>query len=68
VTAGLVPDVDTLERTLEASGALRASMSGSGTAVYGIFHDEVTARIAIDAVDAPFVGVYEPLSRGVEIV
>jgi 4-diphosphocytidyl-2-C-methyl-D-erythritol kinase len=68
VTAGLVPDVDALERTLLASAALGASMSGSGTAVYGIFHDEVTARIAIDAVDAPFVGVYEPVSRGVKIV
>ncbi len=57
-----------LERTLLASGALGASMSGSGTAVFGIFDDEETAGIAKDTVDAPFVGVYEPVSHGVENV
>jgi 4-diphosphocytidyl-2-C-methyl-D-erythritol kinase len=68
VTAGFVPEVAALEQTLLASGALGASMSGSGTAAYGIFHDARTAGIARDAVDAPFVGVYEPVSRGVMIV
>jgi 4-diphosphocytidyl-2-C-methyl-D-erythritol kinase len=66
VTRDFVPEVAALERTLLASGALGASMSGSGTAVYGIFGDEETAGGAKDAVDAPFVGVYEPVSRGVE--
>jgi 4-diphosphocytidyl-2-C-methyl-D-erythritol kinase len=66
VTRAFVPEVAALERTLLASGALGASMSGSGTAVYGIFGDEETAGGAKDAVDAPFVGVYEPVSRGVE--
>jgi 4-diphosphocytidyl-2-C-methyl-D-erythritol kinase len=68
VTAGLVPEVDMLERTLLASGALGASMSGSGTAVFGIFDDAETAGIAKDTVAAPFIGVYEPLSHGVENV
>jgi 4-diphosphocytidyl-2-C-methyl-D-erythritol kinase len=68
VTAGFVPEVARLERTLLATGALGASMSGSGTAVFGIFDDEVTARGAQDTVDASFIGVYEPVSRGVEIV
>ncbi len=68
VTRGLVPEVAELERTLEASGALGASMSGSGTAVYGIFDDEGPAERAKRTVDAPFIGVYEPVSRGVEIV
>jgi 4-diphosphocytidyl-2-C-methyl-D-erythritol kinase len=67
VTAGLVPDVDTLEQMLLASGALGASMSGSGTAVFGIFEDTDTAGIAKDTVDAPFIGIYEPVSSGVEI-
>jgi 4-diphosphocytidyl-2-C-methyl-D-erythritol kinase len=66
VTRAFVPEVAALERTLLASEALGASMSGSGTAVYGIFGDEETAGGAKDAVDAPFVGVYEPVSRGVE--
>jgi 4-diphosphocytidyl-2-C-methyl-D-erythritol kinase len=68
VTRGIIPEVARLGRTLLASGALGASMSGSGTAVYGIFHDEKAAGIAKDTVDAPFIGVYEPISRGVEIV
>ena len=67
VTRDFAPEVEGLERTLLASGALGASMSGSGTAVYGIFDDEETARNAKDKIDAPFIGVYEPVSRGVEI-
>jgi 4-diphosphocytidyl-2-C-methyl-D-erythritol kinase len=68
VTAKLVPEVATLEQTLLESGALRASMSGSGTAVYGIFGDEEAAEIAKDRIQAPFIGGYEPVARGVEIV
>ncbi|HVD45195.1 MAG TPA: 4-(cytidine 5'-diphospho)-2-C-methyl-D-erythritol kinase, partial [Rubrobacter sp.] len=67
VTRGFIPEVATLERTLLASGALGASMSGSGTAVYGIFDDE-GAGGAKDTVDAPFIGVYEPVSCGVMII
>jgi 4-diphosphocytidyl-2-C-methyl-D-erythritol kinase len=67
VTRGFIPEVATLERTLLASGALGASMSGSGTAVYGIFDDE-GAGGANDTVDAPFIGVYEPVSCGVMII
>jgi len=67
VTAGFVPEVEALERTLLTSGALGASMSGSGTAVYGIFDDEKTIDRAKDMADAPFIGVYEPVSRGVRI-
>jgi 4-diphosphocytidyl-2-C-methyl-D-erythritol kinase len=68
VTRGIIPEVAKLERTFLASGALGASMSGSGTAVYGIFDNAEAAGIAKDLVDAPFIGVYEPISRGAEIV
>jgi 4-diphosphocytidyl-2-C-methyl-D-erythritol kinase len=68
VTKRIIPEVAKLERTLLASRALGASMSGSGTAVYGIFDDAEAAGIAKDMVDAPFIGVYEPISRGAEIV
>ncbi len=68
VTRGLVPELADLEQALVASGALGASMSGSGTAVYGIFDDEVTARGAQDTVDVPFIGIYEPVPCGVRIV
>jgi 4-diphosphocytidyl-2-C-methyl-D-erythritol kinase len=67
VTRSLVTDVAALEQMLVASGALGASMSGSGTAVYGIFEDEAAAESAKASVDAPFVGVYAPVPYGVEI-
>lgn len=68
VTADFVPEVAILEQTLLESGALGSSMSGSGTAVYGIFGDEAAAGLAKDRIEAPFSGVYEPVSRGVEIL
>jgi 4-diphosphocytidyl-2-C-methyl-D-erythritol kinase len=67
VTRGIIPEVARLGRTLLASGALGASMSGSGTAVFGAFDDAEAAAIAKDTVNAPFVNVYEPVPRGVEI-
>ena len=67
VTTTFVPAVVALERELLVSGALGASMSGSGTAVYGIFADEEAAENAKDRIDVPFIGVYEPVSCGVEI-
>ena len=68
VTVGFVPEVAALEQMLLTSGALGASMSGSGTAVYGIFDGEKAIGAAKDSVDATFIGVYGPVSRGVEIV
>jgi 4-diphosphocytidyl-2-C-methyl-D-erythritol kinase len=68
VTRNFVPEVAALEQTLLASGALGASMSGSGTAVYGIFHDAEAAGTAKDALDTSFAGVYDPVSQGVEVV
>ncbi len=68
VTSDLVPEVATLQRELLAREALGAAMSGSGTAVYGIFDDQRAAERAANTVDAPFTGVYEPVPYGVEIV
>jgi 4-diphosphocytidyl-2-C-methyl-D-erythritol kinase len=68
VTRGIIPEVANLERALLASGALGVSMSGSGPAVYGIFHDVKAAGLGKDTVDAPFIGVYKPVSHGVETV
>jgi 4-diphosphocytidyl-2-C-methyl-D-erythritol kinase len=68
VTRGFIPEVAELEKSLLALGALGASMSGSGTAIYGIFDDAETAGIAKNKADVSFSGVYEPVSRGVEIV
>ena len=68
VTAGFVPEVVALEQQLLVSGALGVSMSGSGTAVYGIFDDAETAGTASEALHTPFAGVYRPVLGGVEVV
>ena len=67
ITREFVPEVAALEQKFLASGAIGASMSGSGTAVYGIFADEVAAGYAKGKIDASFIGIYEPVSCGVEI-
>jgi 4-diphosphocytidyl-2-C-methyl-D-erythritol kinase len=67
VTEGLVPEVRALEEALLRAGALGAAMSGTGTAVFGVFASEVEARAAADGLRAPFVAVCEPVPRGVEV-
>jgi 4-diphosphocytidyl-2-C-methyl-D-erythritol kinase len=68
VTKGLVPEVRALEEVLLRAGALGAAMSGTGTAVFGIFASEVEARAAADGLRATFVAVCEPVPRGVEVL
>jgi 4-diphosphocytidyl-2-C-methyl-D-erythritol kinase len=61
VTAELVPEVAAYRREMLRAGALGAAMTGTGTAVYGIFEDG-TAEASLRA---PFLGVYEPIGAGV---
>jgi len=68
VTEKLVPEVEILRERLLGLGALGAGMTGSGTAVYGIFESEADARSAAGQVLAPFVGVFEPVPSGLELV
>ena len=68
VTEKLVPEVEILRERLLGLGALGAGMTGSGTAVYGIFESEADARSAAGQVLAPFVGVFEPVASGLEFV
>ncbi len=68
VAEGLVPEVRELEEELLRAGALGAVMSGTGTAVCGIFSSEAGARAVAEGLRAHFVGVYEPVVRGVEFL
>lgn len=53
---------------LKNCGALGAEMTGSGSAVFGIFDDTQKAAAAADSCELPFKGVYMPSACGVEIV
>lgn len=66
VTKAMIPEVAELERRLLEAGALGASMTGSGTAVYGLFRDEDAAARAGEGIGAAFVGVCAPVPRGSE--
>lgn len=67
-TESLVPEVWKLEEELLRGGALGVTMSGTGTSVYGIFGSEAEARAVAEGLRTHFVGVYEPVARGVELL
>ncbi len=64
ITAELVPEVEAYREELLRSGALGAAMSGTGTAVYGIFSGDEAGK----QLRAPFSCVCEPRGAGMEIV
>ena len=66
VTAGFVPEVAAYKEDLLREGALGATMTGTGTAVYGVFRREDDVRSARRRVRAPFYGVFEPVPHGIE--
>lgn len=69
VTGRLVPEVEGLVVALRRAGALGACMSGTGTAVYGVFGEEAAAREAARRVEgASFVRVCRPVGCGLELV
>jgi 4-diphosphocytidyl-2-C-methyl-D-erythritol kinase len=68
VTKDLVPEVAACKRQLLLAGALGSAMSGTGTAVYGIFASAQTAEAVEKQLPVPFTGVYKPVRAGVEKV
>jgi 4-diphosphocytidyl-2-C-methyl-D-erythritol kinase len=65
VTGELVPEVRACREELLRCGALGVAMSGTGTAIYGIFGGDVMAG---ELPRAPFSCLCEPLDVGMEIV
>ena len=56
----LVPEIGRVKERLLSSGALAACMSGSGSAVFGVFADKAAAEAALPAFsDLPFARVCE---------
>jgi 4-diphosphocytidyl-2-C-methyl-D-erythritol kinase len=68
ITAGFVPEVKKYRKDLLRLEAMGAAMSGSGTAVYGIFEREDEARSVAENLSLPYVGIFEPVPRGVEVL
>ncbi|HZY65297.1 MAG TPA: hypothetical protein VFE21_05410, partial [Rubrobacteraceae bacterium] len=66
-TRNFVSVVAEYEKNLLEKGALGACMSGTGTAVYGMFEneDDIPRKAGTEA---PFSGVFEPVPRGVLIL
>lgn len=66
VTGRLFPAVGELKARLEELGALRAVMTGSGPAVYGVFPGEREARLAAERLGSycPAVFVCKTVSEG----
>ena len=69
VTTGLVPEVAAHKREMLRAGALGAVMTGTGTAIYGIFDAESgDSPAAVASLRAPFLGVFEPAEAGVSML
>lgn len=49
--------IGALTEALKASGALSAALSGSGSAVFGIFGNAETAKKALEGISAPFKAI-----------
>ncbi len=68
VTKDLVPELRTLEAKLLRAGSLGVTMSGSGTAIFGVFDSGAEAWAVAEWLRAPFVGVCKPVTYGVEML
>ncbi|MBR3665590.1 MAG: 4-(cytidine 5'-diphospho)-2-C-methyl-D-erythritol kinase [Ruminococcus sp.] len=63
------PEIRSAKEKLIAGGALGAMMTGSGSAVFGVFDDKTKARLCVDRLDVyPFAQVLEPVRFGIEIM
>jgi 4-diphosphocytidyl-2-C-methyl-D-erythritol kinase len=65
VTAEFVPEMAVCKRELLRAGVLGAAMTGTGTAVYGIFGSLREARTAERELRADLVGGFTPVPSGV---
>jgi len=49
VTCPAYPVIDEIKAQMMKNGAVNAMMSGSGPTTYGLFQDEIAARMALSA-------------------
>lgn len=58
-----VPEIPDLKAMMMRSGAISALMTGSGTAVYGIYEEEAAAKQAKEAIEGRYKGMFTALTR-----
>ncbi len=63
-------EVKGIRNKLKMAGALGAEMTGSGSAVYGIFADGESAQAALKKFECcdTFAGAYRTAAKGVEMI
>lgn len=62
-------EINQIKEKLRSLGATNAMMTGSGSAVFGVFDDTQKAQNALKSLDCyPFFGLYYPVNKGVEFV
>lgn len=61
-----VQDFEIIRRDMMSKGALGASLSGSGSAVYGIFEEEKAALAALEKLDYPEKIIASPVAKKME--
>lgn len=62
-------EIAVIKQKLIKNGAINAMMTGSGSAVFGVFDDEQAAKSALDSFkDYPFSDVVKPVDKGVDTV
>lgn len=64
-----VPEIAAVKEKMLSGGALGAMMTGSGSAVFGVFDDRAAAERFVEGVhDHPFAMVLDPVPFGIEIM
>lgn len=62
-------EIEDIKDKLLQNGAVNAMMTGSGSAVFGVFNDKIIAEDAVKKFeDYAFKGVFMPENRGIEII
>lgn len=62
-------EINDIKRKLCELGAVNSMMTGSGSAVFGIFTDKLLAQKAAGSFNVqPFCGMFTPVNAGVEII
>ncbi len=68
--SGHLDEIEVLRQLLLERGALAARMTGSGSAVYGVFPDLEQAKACVSQISRPGLWTYaaEPVKQGIEIL